>query len=398
VEFDFSSGGQLYKVIRKHARPKGKRTSGQSSLDLFICNGEGYLPLSAERITQTQEKIESILHMDYETFTNSVYLRQGHADEFTRQPAGKRKEVLANILGLSIYDEYEDMAKDKAREAEQEKMQLSVGISEIEAELVLKPDYEAEMAQAENTAAELDTVVTKKEADLKIIRAEAQALESVKTQLLQLEAAVKRHNEDLQREETRQKQSRDRIADYGKLIEKQEAIESGYKELQDIRRSYEELNQQSRQISKLKERLNQYQKERDKAQSELNTRHKLIENTVQQLEDRADKLAELKLEQQKLIPQRQALEQIEADIKARREEIKQKQSELSEINAATGRLKQDISEIDEKLRLLAATGSDAHCPLCESDLSGGKIDLYRKNTRAKKDESLHSILKNGAKG
>src|SRR5208283_6240154 len=38
VEFDFSSGGQLYRVIRQHARPKGKRASGQSSLDLFICN------------------------------------------------------------------------------------------------------------------------------------------------------------------------------------------------------------------------------------------------------------------------------------------------------------------------------------------------------------------------
>ena len=50
--------------------------------------------------------------MDYDTFINSAYLRQGHADEFTRQQPAKRKEVLGNILGLDIYDELEEQAKE----------------------------------------------------------------------------------------------------------------------------------------------------------------------------------------------------------------------------------------------------------------------------------------------
>ena len=49
--------------------------------------------------------------MDYETFINSVFLRQGHADEFTNKRPGERKDVLANILGLAQYDEYEKKAK-----------------------------------------------------------------------------------------------------------------------------------------------------------------------------------------------------------------------------------------------------------------------------------------------
>ncbi len=394
VEFDFSSGGQLYRVIRKHAKPKGKRASGQSSLDLLICGEEAFLPLTAERITQTQEKIEAILHMDYETFTNSVYLRQGHADEFTRQPAGKRKEVLANILGLSIYDEFEASAKEKAKGAEQEKLLLSAGISEIETELAQKPDYETGLTQTEKTAAEIDLAASEKETALKQLRADAQALESVKAQLSQMEAAIKRHNEDLRREEERLKQSHARIADYNKLLASRSVIESGYTELQKARKLYDELNQQARQLSKLNEKKNQYEKSRDRAQSELNTQHKLIENTIRQLEARAEKIQELKLEQQKLTPQRQALEQTETDIKTKREEMQQWQANLSRIAAESSRLRQDIAEIDEKLKLLAETGEDAHCPVCESDLGSEKLELVQKKYASEKNKKLRSIEQN----
>jgi exonuclease SbcC len=391
VEFDFSSGRQLYRVIRKHARPKGKRASGQSSLDLLICGEDTFLPLTAERITQTQEKIEAILHMDYDTFINSVYLRQGHADEFTRQPAGKRKEVLANILGLSIYDEFEASAKEKAKQAEQEKLLLSAGISEIETELAQKPDYETGLTQTEKTAAEIDLAASEKETSLKQLRADAQALESIKAQLIQLEAAVKRHNEDLRREEERLKQSRARITDYQKLLDGKDSIESGYVELQKARKLYDELNQQARQLSKLNEKKNLYEKSRDRAQNELNTQHKLIENTIQQLEAKADKLAELKLEQQKLTPQRQVLEQTEAGIKTKREEMQQRQAALSRIAAENSRLRQDIAEIDEKLKLLAETGEDAHCPVCESDLGGEKLELVKSKYGNEKQQKLLAI-------
>ena len=395
VEFDFSSGGQQYRVIRKHARPRGKRASGQSSLDLFICSEGGYLPLSAERIGQTQEKLESILHMDYDTFTNSAYLRQGHADEFTRQPPAKRKEVLASILGLSIYDEYEERAKEKAREAEQVKLQLSAGITELEANLSEMPDYEADLKQAEAQTAEIDSAVKEKEALLKQIRQDVQSLEGVRAQLTQIESAIQRHGEDLGREEERLAASAGRVAGYQKLLENQTAIDHGYQRLQQSRKLYDDLNQQSRQLSRLSEKKNQYERVRDRAQNELNTRHKLIENSIQQLEARAAKLPELKLEQQKLGPAQQALAQIDIEIKARRDESLEKKASLSKLAAGTARLKQDIAEIDEKLRLLSETEGGAHCPLCETDLGAEKLELVESKYTREKQEKLQAIQSSG---
>ena len=80
--------------------------------------------MDGDTIPQTQQKIIDVLHMDYSTFTNSAFLRQGHADEFTTSSPAKRKQVLANILGLTDYDGFETQAKDIVRQREMLRTQL----------------------------------------------------------------------------------------------------------------------------------------------------------------------------------------------------------------------------------------------------------------------------------
>jgi exonuclease SbcC len=73
-------------VLRKHARPKRRNVSGQTALHLFIEADGSFRPIDGDNMTQTEQKLSGILHMDYDTFINSAYLRQGHADECTRNP------------------------------------------------------------------------------------------------------------------------------------------------------------------------------------------------------------------------------------------------------------------------------------------------------------------------
>ena len=110
VTFDFAVGPQKYRIIRKRSRGKTKSSPGQSSLDLFIANGDIYRPISGDRIGDTEKKIVETLHMDYDTFINSAFLRQGHADQFTVARPQERKAVLTSILGLSEYDRLETAA------------------------------------------------------------------------------------------------------------------------------------------------------------------------------------------------------------------------------------------------------------------------------------------------
>ena len=104
VEFDFSVGGQPYRIIRKRSKPRRRGSAGQLILEFQMATGNGFRPITGDSVTQTQQKIIDILHMDYTTFINSVFLRQGHADEFTIKRPSERKQVLADILELSFYD------------------------------------------------------------------------------------------------------------------------------------------------------------------------------------------------------------------------------------------------------------------------------------------------------
>ena len=101
VEFEFAVGEQHYRIIRKHSRPKRKGSSGQSSLTFQIQTGSGFRPLDADSITLTQKKIEDVLHMDYNTFTNSAFLRQGHADEFTTATPAKMPTMAKAFCGFA---------------------------------------------------------------------------------------------------------------------------------------------------------------------------------------------------------------------------------------------------------------------------------------------------------
>ena len=112
VDFTFMIDGNDYRVIRK--RSKARKT-GQSWLDFQVRNNGAWKPLSGATIRETQQTIITTLRMNYDIFANSAYLRQGHADEFTKKEPGRRKQVLAEILGLDAYEKLEGSAKERAR-------------------------------------------------------------------------------------------------------------------------------------------------------------------------------------------------------------------------------------------------------------------------------------------
>ncbi len=72
--------------------------------------------LTGANVRQTQKQISDLLRMDFDTFVNSAYLRQGKADEFTTRPPGERKQVLSEILALSYFDKLQEKAKERVRQ------------------------------------------------------------------------------------------------------------------------------------------------------------------------------------------------------------------------------------------------------------------------------------------
>ncbi|MBI2011419.1 SMC family ATPase [Candidatus Daviesbacteria bacterium] len=93
VQFSFELDGNLYTV----KRARSKKSGGNTSLEVW--SGTEKKPethnLTEGTIKASQQKIIDTLHLSFETFTNSSFLRQGHADEFTTKGPTDRKRILA---------------------------------------------------------------------------------------------------------------------------------------------------------------------------------------------------------------------------------------------------------------------------------------------------------------
>ncbi len=95
----------LYRVIRK--RTRRQRSTG--TLDLLVQDGSGQFNVISEPVMRaTQEHINQILRLDYETFCNSAFLQQGKADAFTTRTPKERKQIRSDILGLALWEQRRD--------------------------------------------------------------------------------------------------------------------------------------------------------------------------------------------------------------------------------------------------------------------------------------------------
>ena len=145
VALTFEYEGNVYRVLR--ILPRGK----PSTLEFQILDDRPktidhgrwstvhtqgtWRPLTERTLRETQTRIEQILHLDYETFVNAAFFLQGKADQFTQQTAGKRKEVLSNILGLETWEAYKERAADRRKVLEEEVIGIDRSIADIDAEL-----------------------------------------------------------------------------------------------------------------------------------------------------------------------------------------------------------------------------------------------------------------------
>ncbi|MDP6347348.1 MAG: AAA family ATPase, partial [Dehalococcoidia bacterium] len=77
VELEFAVGGLRYRLARRHHRRRNQTTC------LLQAAHDGSFRNLAEGVRQVEASLGRILRLDYQTFINSAFLRQGRADEFT---------------------------------------------------------------------------------------------------------------------------------------------------------------------------------------------------------------------------------------------------------------------------------------------------------------------------
>jgi DNA repair protein SbcC/Rad50 len=398
VEFDFAVGEVQYRVIRKRtkARPKTARGKterpGQTLLEFQVATEEGFKSISGDSVAQTQQKIIHTLHMDYPTFVNSAYLRQGHADEFTIKPPGERKKVLADILGLSFYDGLEERAKNRVREKEQQQSALESTIQEMQQEIGRREEYEAVLGGVRADLARLGEDLAKQESQVNILREKKKTLDFKREQLIELEKATEQARGEQNRWQGRFAEHTRKMEDYQRALQQAPAVKEGYARLQEAKREMEDLDlklQRSFALTKRKDSLVQVINESRGKKLEERGR---VQSKAEELEARVRKIARLEEELTGARTRYDRLAQQEKDLEEKRQKAQGLAVEIQYLTSAKVKLAQELKESKDKLALL--TRGDARCPLCETELGAegkqrieekfrveisAKIDDQRKN-------------------
>ena len=256
VEFEFSVGPNRYRILRKRSKA-GLKRDGQSLLDLQVATPEGFLSIQGNGIRETERKIVEILRMDYQTFINSAFLLQGKADEFSTRKPAERKEVLANILGLSLYDKLEKLAKDYARERETIQQMLDSDIARIEQELSQKPNYEVELQEAQAAISLLGTEVEKQELALTALRQSRDALKFKDEQCSEIGKRIEQGERQLQHLHSVSEGHRSKIERYEKILSTYQGEFDGIKmRLEDLARQEQDLGKRREDEKEISNQIN----------------------------------------------------------------------------------------------------------------------------------------------
>jgi exonuclease SbcC len=333
--------------------------------------------------------------MDYPTFTNSAFLRQGHADEFTVKRPVERKQVLADILGLSFYDELEERAKDLAKQQDTEKTQLESAIRDISDELARKPAYEAEFEEAQSELSRIEKMTAEQESRLSRLRQEKESLENKKAQLIQLEEHIRDTERDLGRWDDQVKQHQTQLKEYEELIARRFTIEEGYTQFVKTKELCDELERRFRQSVNLEKQKSQLDSKIRKAGQSLITDHALAQSRIKELEASSQKLPQLKSEFSSLQVQLRYLAELDETLLSRRQVSQELLTQVHHLESNKTQLEQEINEIQEKLNLLS-TQTEAKCPLCERELEVEGLKLIEAKYTADGHSKSDSLKSNQA--
>jgi DNA repair protein SbcC/Rad50 len=364
VDFDFSCNDQTYRVIRSRSRGRS------SSLEFQVETKAGsFRSITAKGLRATQDDVIACLKLDYDTFTNSAYLRQGKADEFMLRRPSDRKQILADLLKLDRYEELANKAKDNAKEYKGKIEQLRQSLEPLAVELATRVEIVAQLSQVQQELANLQEIQAQNQTKLEQLRSIDYQRQTWEKQLSIQQVQYQNLTQDCDRITQDLNLFRGQLTGLNNLIQQESEIVNGYhqliagqsqeKELSEKFALHQEIQQQKQQLEKqlvqqkneLNLQINQLQTRLESLEQQEQENYKIlakvkdVEPALIKLAVSRQQLAELDQLQQYISPLIKRKNDLETQIS--REEARLS-AKLEQLASSTQKLADDIEKVPEK--------------------------------------------------
>ncbi|VVB98709.1 DNA double-strand break repair Rad50 ATPase [uncultured archaeon] len=332
VELEFEKGGKKYAIMRKI----GKKASDAEAR----CEGK----LVQKGPKQVTEYIISMLGVDYELFTRAIYSEQNRIDYLLSLNPRARKGEIDWLLGLGQFDE--------AREA----AQAAQGKLSEQSSMLSSPADESRLAEIGSRIGEQQHALSEKKS----------AQEKL---LLEAEKARQEHDgkqkalsalEKLQKEYRTKKSECERAEGAVMRLKKETAGKKKPAE-GEIEKLSEGHAAAQQAVLSAKQEERQAQTDVSNLKSEI----AILENGKKLAEARAKKAGELSGKVRGILSGKSV-----TDLDSEAALLKDEIEKLTSLHA---KLHAEIAELTSAVETLSGAG--AKCPVCDSDLSGGKAEM-----------------------
>ncbi|MCL2474654.1 MAG: SMC family ATPase [Chloroflexi bacterium] len=369
VIFDFKTGVDEYRIVRRRKRAKSQKSADKTTVDFYVKYNNQWGNISEDSVSKTNTKIISVLRMNYATFSASAFLRQGQAANFSEKSPNERKAVLTQILGLEEYEAYAQVAKEQATV-----LKNSVILMEGQLEALQQDAYVVESLQEElqQSREQTDCLHKKYKEAQSAYQTNAARLSSINLQ--------KERLDDCQRALLKNQSDWQKTID---LIENAKLKQNQAMEILQRRKEIEDGEQNYRQNEE--ELLKQYKKREQ--YYELSQQICTAQNTINAKKAEIEVFLKIKNEEKERLILKESTTVLNKQANIAENELKTAQKNLDALSAEQEILAQTLTQSKlqqsalvtqnnhtlQNLDHLQSTG-DYDCPLCHQELTDNKRD------------------------
>jgi exonuclease SbcC len=374
VDFIFHNNQQTHRIIRTRHRGQS------SSLEFQIETSQGFRSLTEKGVRATQQLILHHLKLDYDTFINSAYLRQGRADEFMLRRPSERKQILADLLKLDHYETLAEQAKDLSKQFKGQAEQLEQDLQRIKQQLEQR---DATLEQQSLIEAALEQLQQAQDIDQKQLQ-QLQAVQHQRSNWQQQLTFVRQQYQNLSKDCDRLEQdiaaTQAQQRQLATLLNQEDQIKAGYSQYIHLQQqeetftakfqAYQEAQQQKQQLQQqLTQQINELNLKIRDTQAQLEalrpqeqeiqdalSRSGEVAAALEQLNSARRRLGELdnlQLQVSPLLQRRNSvqteLDRAQARLSARLDELRSSETQLNAQLAVTPQLRQTVLQVGTEI-------------------------------------------------
>lgn len=350
VDFQFVCNHEKFQIIRNRTRGKS------SKLEFQIESNGKFRPLTAKNTKATQEQINHYLKIDYDTFINSAYLRQGRADEFMLRAPNQRKQILVDLLKLDHYEVLAAQARDRAKEYKITLDQLSASLIPLKEQLATRPETEAQKQVLASQREILELTQDKEQAQLLTLQAQQQQRQLWSQQLAWQQEQFQKISDDCSRLRQDQIDAAGQLQQLRSQLAQTDEIKAGYADFLQLQQQEQEATQKYQQYQTLDQAKLAIDRELNQRQHQLNLQLQTQQTQLQGLEQQAADLqsmlqdrAKVQLALTQLHQHRQRLSELDRLQQQVMPLLQRRQQHQTDIDRANAKLTAQIEQLNREM-------------------------------------------------